>query len=363
MVTAVLKGGLAGVAALPRALQLFTLAESLGGVESLIEHPAIMTHASLPEDVRAGLGIDDGLVRLSVGIESVDDLHRRAETRARVSTISLAALPFAVLAARRPRRPGAFYMTRDARARRTSRPAAAAYGREQRARRKAAAHVAALAARPNAIRDLETPARYIEAALAAQGLQAARPQTSRAAAARVRNVEGRRRGTPDRRRRSLRHRPGLARRRRQRLRRRGADRARGMVGNEGLPVRFVAFANEEMPYFLGPEMGSWTSARRARERGETHRAPCSRSRCSATTATRRGSQRYPPPLGFFYPDRADFIAFVGDLGARSLVRKASGSFRRNADVPFRRRRRAVLRPRRHLVRPLVVPHATASPRS
>ena len=53
---------------------LFTLAESLGGVESLIEHPAIMTHASLPEDVRAGLGIDDGLVRLSVGIESVDDL-------------------------------------------------------------------------------------------------------------------------------------------------------------------------------------------------------------------------------------------------------------------------------------------------
>jgi len=53
---------------------LFTLAESLGGVESLIEHPAIMTHASLPEDVRAGLGIDDGLVRLSVGIEDAGDL-------------------------------------------------------------------------------------------------------------------------------------------------------------------------------------------------------------------------------------------------------------------------------------------------
>jgi cystathionine gamma-lyase len=75
MVTAVLKGG--GLAASKRFLErckLFTLAESLGGVESLIEHPAIMTHASLPEDVRAGLGIDDGLVRLSVGIESVDDL-------------------------------------------------------------------------------------------------------------------------------------------------------------------------------------------------------------------------------------------------------------------------------------------------
>ena len=78
MVSAVLKGGAEGqMQASKRFLErcsLFTLAESLGGVESLIEHPAIMTHASLPEDVRAGLGIDDGLVRLSVGIESVDDL-------------------------------------------------------------------------------------------------------------------------------------------------------------------------------------------------------------------------------------------------------------------------------------------------
>jgi cystathionine gamma-lyase len=74
MVTAVLKGGLAASTRFLERCKLFTLAESLGGVESLIEHPAIMTHASLPEDVRAGLGIDDGLVRLSVGIESVDDL-------------------------------------------------------------------------------------------------------------------------------------------------------------------------------------------------------------------------------------------------------------------------------------------------
>ena len=74
MVTAVLKGGLATSRRFLERCSLFTLAESLGGVESLIEHPAIMTHASLPEDVRAGLGIDDGLVRLSVGIESVDDL-------------------------------------------------------------------------------------------------------------------------------------------------------------------------------------------------------------------------------------------------------------------------------------------------
>ncbi len=74
MVTAVLKGGLTASRRFLERCSLFTLAESLGGVESLIEHPAIMTHASLPEDVRAGLGIDEGLVRLSVGIESVDDL-------------------------------------------------------------------------------------------------------------------------------------------------------------------------------------------------------------------------------------------------------------------------------------------------
>jgi cystathionine gamma-lyase len=74
MVTAVLKGGIATSRRFLERCKLFTLAESLGGVESLIEHPAIMTHASLPEDVRANLGIDEGLVRLSVGIESVHDL-------------------------------------------------------------------------------------------------------------------------------------------------------------------------------------------------------------------------------------------------------------------------------------------------
>jgi len=53
---------------------LFSLAESLGGVESLIEHPALMTHASLPAAMRASLGISDGLSRLSVGVEDVNDL-------------------------------------------------------------------------------------------------------------------------------------------------------------------------------------------------------------------------------------------------------------------------------------------------
>jgi cystathionine gamma-lyase len=74
MVTAILKGGLPASRRFLERCKLFTLAESLGGVESLVEHPAIMTHASLPEDVRAGLGISDALVRLSVGIEDVEDL-------------------------------------------------------------------------------------------------------------------------------------------------------------------------------------------------------------------------------------------------------------------------------------------------
>ncbi len=74
MVTAVLKGGLEPARAFLERTQLFALAESLGGVESLIEHPAIMTHASVPAPIRAQLGIDDGLVRLSCGIEDLDDL-------------------------------------------------------------------------------------------------------------------------------------------------------------------------------------------------------------------------------------------------------------------------------------------------
>jgi cystathionine gamma-lyase len=55
-------------------VRIFTLAESLGGVESLIEHPAIMTHASIPPEVRARIGIADSLVRLSIGVEAADDL-------------------------------------------------------------------------------------------------------------------------------------------------------------------------------------------------------------------------------------------------------------------------------------------------
>ncbi|MGD0867801.1 MAG: PLP-dependent aspartate aminotransferase family protein [Rhizomicrobium sp.] len=74
IVTAVLKRDLAGTKRFLERCQLFTLAESLGGVESLIEHPAIMTHASIPSEQRDRLGISDSLVRLSVGVEDCDDL-------------------------------------------------------------------------------------------------------------------------------------------------------------------------------------------------------------------------------------------------------------------------------------------------
>jgi cystathionine gamma-lyase len=67
-------GGAAARRFLPRT-RLFSLAESLGGVESLVCHPATMTHASIPADVRLARGVDDGLIRLSVGIEDVSDLQ------------------------------------------------------------------------------------------------------------------------------------------------------------------------------------------------------------------------------------------------------------------------------------------------
>ena len=74
MVTAILQGGLPHARRFLERVEIFALAESLGGVESLIEHPGIMTHASIPEEKRAALGIDDSLVRLSVGIEEEADL-------------------------------------------------------------------------------------------------------------------------------------------------------------------------------------------------------------------------------------------------------------------------------------------------
>jgi cystathionine gamma-lyase len=75
MISLDLRSDLAGARRFLEAVKIFSLAESLGGVESLIEHPAIMTHATIPAETRAALGIGDALVRLSVGVEDVEDLR------------------------------------------------------------------------------------------------------------------------------------------------------------------------------------------------------------------------------------------------------------------------------------------------
>ncbi|WP_218814035.1 trans-sulfuration enzyme family protein [Rickettsiella endosymbiont of Dermanyssus gallinae] len=79
IISFVLKGDLKDARHFLSGCRLFTLAESLGGVESLVDHPAIMTHASVPAETRARLGISDGLIRLSVGVEAVEDLIQDLE--------------------------------------------------------------------------------------------------------------------------------------------------------------------------------------------------------------------------------------------------------------------------------------------
>jgi hypothetical protein len=185
-------------------------------------------------------------------------------------------------------------------------------------------HVAALAVQERNV-DLETPARYIEQAFRSQGLEFS-VQEFVSAGRRVRNIEagagnivvGAHYDTV----------PGSP----------GADdNASGVavlieLAAMKMPVRLVAFANEEPPYSFGPDMGSWAWAKRARDRGEPIRAMFSLEMLGYYRDT-AGSQRYPAPLGLFYPDRADFIAFVGDLGARGLVRRSIGTFRKSAEFP------------------------------
>lgn len=79
MITFFIKGGLPEARSFLEKVEIFTLAESLGGVESLIEHPAIMTHASIPAETRKELGIHDNLIRISVGIEDLEDLRSDLE--------------------------------------------------------------------------------------------------------------------------------------------------------------------------------------------------------------------------------------------------------------------------------------------
>ena len=182
------------------------------------------------------------------------------------------------------------------------------------------AHVEALAGAERNV-DLERPARYIE-----QQLGGTRTQEFQSGGRRVRNIEtgagvvvvGAHYDTV----------PGSP----------GADdNASGVavlieLARMGLPARFVAFANEEMPYFQSGEMGSHAWATRAHRAGDRISAMLSLEMLGYYRDA-PGTQHYPPPLGWFFPDRANFIAFVGDLGARSLVRRSVGLFRTHAKFP------------------------------
>jgi hypothetical protein len=97
-------------------------------------------------------------------------------------------------------------------------------------------------------------------------------------------------------------------------------------------VRFVAFAGEEPPTFQTEAMGSLVYAHRCRARGEAIHAMISLETLGFYTGE-PGSQRYPSPFDLLYPSRGDFVAFVGDVGSRALVRRALGAFRRSARFP------------------------------
>ena len=86
IVSVVLKGGFEAARRFCERTELFTLAESLGGVESLVNHPAVMTHASVPVERRERLGLSDALVRLSVGVEAAGDLVADLEMALQGST-------------------------------------------------------------------------------------------------------------------------------------------------------------------------------------------------------------------------------------------------------------------------------------
>ena len=105
-----------------------------------------------------------------------------------------------------------------------------------------------------------------------------------------------------------------------------------MLAPERLPVALVAFVNEELPYSFTLECGAFQWARRAKELGEPVHAMFSLEMLGYFR-DQPGSQRYPWPLSLVYPNRGNFIAFVGDLGARALVRKAIGLFRKSSRFP------------------------------
>jgi hypothetical protein len=97
-------------------------------------------------------------------------------------------------------------------------------------------------------------------------------------------------------------------------------------------LRFVAFANEEMPHFQTGTMGSLAYARRCRERGE-HVVAMLSLETIGYYSDAEGSQKYPWPLGALYPGKGNFIGFVGDRSSKELVRSAIGAFRRTTEFP------------------------------
>ena len=103
-------------------------------------------------------------------------------------------------------------------------------------------------------------------------------------------------------------------------------------GKPDCSLRFVFFTNEEPPFFRSERMGSFADARRMRTEGETIRAMLSLEMLGFYS-DRPGSQHYPPPLSFFYPDRGDFVAFVSSSANRSVVTKATRLFRDSTRFP------------------------------
>ena len=109
--------------------------------------------------------------------------------------------------------------------------------------------------------------------------------------------------------------------------------ARAFAGTKpSRTIRFVAFANEEPPFFWHETMGSLVYAKACRARNDAIVAMLSLETLGYYRAE-AGSQKYPPVVSWFYPNRGDFVAFVGNLGSRGLVRDAIGSFRGAAAFP------------------------------
>lgn len=100
-----------------------------------------------------------------------------------------------------------------------------------------------------------------------------------------------------------------------------------------LTVRFVAFVNEEPPFYFTRRQGSVVYAKAARARGDAIRLMVSLETIGCYR-DEPGSQRYPPLFGFFYPNRANFIAFVSDLRSRALMRRTAQTFRQSSDFPL-----------------------------